>query len=207
MPYQFEYRINNTNHLFRCNITSVRCEANTKTGARCSRMCAIGTPFCYSHLLSEKRLRIKDSIHGKGLFAQVSRSPADQRVVFRDRDVIVEYTGETIDVDTLNSRYDLDEDTQYTAPYAYEIRKDASYVDSACNRGIASLANHKSRSRANAKFVKTRNANGVYTGVKLVATKSIKNNREIFACYGTNYSFHDPTTHRTTYRRRNSSRF
>ena len=206
MPYRFEYRINNTNHLFQCDIATVQCTAFNLTGnhAQCRRQCAIGTPFCYSHLLSEKKLRIKASTTpnaGNGLFAQVSRSATDHSIVFRNRDVIIEYTGETINLNTLRTRYDLDPNTQYTAPYAYEITANNSYVDSACVRGVAALANHTRMSRSNAKFVKTRNANGVFNGVRLVATKNIRNNREIFASYGADYRFNEPTTHRTTYRR------
>lgn len=202
MPYQFEYRINNTDHLFRCNINSVQCEANTKTGARCSRLCAIGTPFCYSHLLSEKKLRIKASVYGKGLFAQLSNrsAPADE-IVFAPGETIIEYTGDSIDLATLNERYDLNPNQQYTAPYAYGITAD-SFIDAACNRGIGSLVNHKGMSRANAKFVKIKNANNVPIGVRLRATKNIRNNREIFAPYGSVYRFREPTTHRTTYRNR-----
>jgi len=206
MPYKFSYRISNTNHVFECDINTVRCQALKVTGnqARCNRMCAIGTPFCYSHLLSEKRLRIKPSgvpNGGKGLFAQVSRSATDNSIVFRRGETIVNYTGEDINTATLNNRYDLDADNQFTAPYAYEIVKDTSFVDAACNRGVASLVNHRPVSKANAKFVKSK-TNGVFTGVKLVAKNHIKNNREIFASYGQTYRLRDRrTTHRTTYRR------
>jgi len=208
MPYHFEFRINDTNHVFPCDIATVQCIANKRTGdrARCLRNCAIGTPYCYSHLLSEKKLRIKQSTNpraGSGLFAQVSRSPTNREIVFRKGDLIIEYTGETIDFAELTTRYDLDEDNQYTAPYAYEIRKDESFIDAACVRGVAALANHKGATQSNAKFVKTRGANGIYNGVKLVATENIRNNREIFASYGNNYRLNEPTTHRTTYRRRN----
>lgn len=204
MPYRFVYQINNTNHVFQCNINSVRCEANTRAGVQCSRLCAIGTPFCYSHLLSEKHLRIKESNnpnYGKGLFAQISRSAADHSVVFRNRSTIIDYTGDIINLANLNARYDLDANTQFTAPYAAEIIAANSFVDSACNRGIGSLANHIRRSHSNAKFVKTRNAQGAYTGVKLVATRDILNNNEILVSYGANYRFNEPTSHRTTYRR------
>ena len=206
MPYQFTYRIDNTNHVFRCDINTVQCQSMKITGnrARCNRRCAIGTPYCYSHLLSEKHLRIKDSgmpNGGKGLFAQVNRSAADNSIVFREGDTIINYTGEDIDTATLNNRYDLDPNHQFTAPYAYEIVRDTSFVDAACNRGVGALVNHKPMSTANAKFVKTR-TNGEFTGVKLVAKANIRNNREIFASYGRAYRLHNPgTTHRTTYRR------
>ena len=205
MPYQFSYSINNTNHTFRCDIQTVRCQSLRVGGnrGRCNRMCAIGTPFCYSHLLSERHLRIKASglpNGGKGLFAQVSRNPADNSVVFRNGETIIDYTGENINVATLNARYDLDPANQFTAPYAYETVRDTSYIDAACDRGVGSLANHRPMGTANAKFVKT-TRNGVTT-IRLVAKGNIRNNREIFAPYGRTYRLRNPgTTHRTTLRR------
>jgi hypothetical protein len=151
--------------------------------------------------LSEKKLRIKASVYGKGLFAQLSRkSAAADEIVFEPGETIIEYTGDSIDLATLNGRYDLNPNQQYTAPYAYGITAD-SFIDSACNRGVGSLVNHKGMSRSNAKFVKIKNANNVAVGVRLRATKNIRNNREIFASYGSGYNFREPTTHRTTYRR------
>ena len=208
MPYEFVYKINNTDHVFRCDISTVRCQAMKLTGdrSRCSRVCAIGTPFCYSHLLSEKKLRIKNSTNpsaGKGLFAQNNRKTGDNTIVFKKGDTIIDYTGETIDLATLNRRYDLDEDHQFTAPYAYEIIRDTSFVDSACNRGVGSLVNHKGNSKANAQFVKSRNNNGIFTGVRLKAQKNIRNNTEIFASYGKSYRLRNTgTTHVTKTRRR-----
>ena len=206
MPYQFTYNIDNTHHVFRCDIPTVRCQASRVGGnrARCNRMCAIGTPFCYSHLLSEKHLRIKSSglpNGGKGLFAQVSRNPADNSVVFRNGETIIDYTGESIDVATLNARYDLDPNHQFTAPYAFETERDTSYIDAACERGVGSLVNHRPMSTANAKFVKT-TRNGITT-VRLVAKGNIRNNREIFASYGRTYRLRNTgTSHRTTRRKR-----
>lgn len=203
MPYEFVYKIDNTDHVFRCDIPSVQCQAQKKNGrGRCGRVTIIGTPFCYSHLLSEKKLRIKRSDNpaaGKGLFAQTKGDP--NAVVFKKKATIIDYTGDTIDLDTLNDRYDIARTNLLTAPYAYEIKKDESYVDSACNRGVASLVNHKPISKANAKFVKTRDANGEFNGVKLVAQKNIKNNKEIYASYGSTYRMRSRSTHKTTYKR------
>jgi hypothetical protein len=198
MPYEFNFRVDHANHVFRCSIPTVRCQALKKNGGLCQRSTAIGTQFCYSHLLSEKNLRIKHSNTpnaGKGLFAQKNRSLEDNSVVFKKGAIIIDYTGELIDEVTLQSRYD-----EYTAPYAFELKRDKSYIDSACNRGIASLINHKPVSRANAKFVKTR-TNGAASGIKVVATKNIKKNQEISASYGSTYKMRERTTHRTTYRR------
>lgn len=199
MPYEFVYKIDALDHVFKCDINSVQCQAQKKNGrGRCGRVTAIGSPFCYSHLLTEKKLRIKPSTNpaaGKGLFAQAK--DAENAVVFKKNNTIIEYTGDTIDLATLNSRYS----NRYTAPYAYEIKKDESYVDSACNRGVGSLVNHKAPSKANAKFVKTRDANNVFNGVKLVAQKNIGNNKEIFASYGNTYRMRSRSTHKTTYKR------
>lgn len=203
MPYEFSYKINNTDHVFRCDINSVRCEANKNNGGRCERVCAIGTPFCWSHLLNKKKLRIKTSgipRAGKGLYAQANRSANDKTtVVFAKNKEIINYTGDIIDNEELTRRYDLDEDNQFTAPYGFELKKKESFVDSACNRGVAALVNHKSFSKANATFVKTRR-NGRVTGITLKAKKNITNNQEIFASYGTEYN-RKGTTHKTTYKR------
>lgn len=202
MPYEFVYNINNSDHVFRCDMNGVQCQAQKKNGrGRCGRVSIIGTPYCYSHLLTEKKLRIKRSNNpaaGKGLFAQTNGTP--NAVVFKKKATIIDYTGDTIDLDTLNDRYDINRTSRFTAPYAYEIKRDM-YVDSACNRGVASLVNHKPISKANAKFVKTRDANGDFNGVKLVAEKKITNNREIYASYGNTYRMKSRSSHRTTYKR------
>ena len=208
MPYEFVYKINDTDHVFRCNIETVQCEALKPNGDRCQRVCAIGTPYCYSHLLAKKKLRIKPSgnpLAGKGLFAQnrVASAPlaAASPVVFKKGQTIIEYTGDNIDAATLKSRYDLNARKTFTAPYAYVLKKDESYIDSACNRGVGSLVNHKSFSKANAKFVTTK-TNGVATGIRLDAKKDIKNNTEIFASYGSSYRMKNKTNHTTTRRHR-----
>jgi hypothetical protein len=203
MPYEFVYKIDNTDHVFRCDIPGGQCEAQKKNGrGQCGRVSVIGTPYCYSHLLSEKKLRIKPSLNraaGKGLFAQTKGDP--NAVVFKNNATIIDYTGDTIDLATLNARYNVEGTNRLTAPYAFEIKKDESYVDSACKRGVASLVNHKPISKANAKFVKTKDDNGVFNGVKLVAKKNIRNNKEIYASYGTTYRMRRRSTHKTTYKR------
>ena len=112
---------------FHCDLESVRCIATTKAGRQCSRNCVIGVNYCYTHLLHEKHLKIKDTNHGKGLFA-VDTKKARNAVIFKGRRskrnrfganntipgaVIIDYNGESITKAILENRYG-----EYTAPYA-----------------------------------------------------------------------------------------
>lgn len=185
---KFTFYINN-NVSFRCNLECVRCVANnSNNGRRCMLQSCIGTPYCWIHLLSVKHLRIKSSEKqgaGKGLFA-MSKEHDDNEVVFRAGDIIIEYDGEKVQNEELDDRYG-----DYTAPYGL---KHGRYVeDGGCRRGAGTLANHAPRSRANARFsFSTRDK--VF---RLVATKNIRNNKEIFCFYGRDYQFNEPTSHKT----------
>ncbi len=187
MPSQFTFKIDNNIH-FQCTIKTERCEVIKANGSRCKCKTLIGTPFCYTHLLHGKHLRVKNSTipnAGKGLFAMLPNNNTNT-IVFRKGDTIVEYKGEVINEDTLIQRYD-----DKTAPYAVQVGKDA-YVDCGCKRGVGSIAN-TSKGHNNATFsVNPRNKTA-----KLVATKNIKNNEEIFLSYGNSYQFDENVSHST----------
>ena len=192
MTKEFKFLIDNEVH-FECNLESLKCLAIKKDGHRCKNHCVIGTPLCWVHLLYQKNLRIKPStVHefGKGLFALNPKLPADT-IMFRKGDTIAEYNGQRIDERTLIQRYG-----GYTAPYGVELKKN-TYIDAACLRGVASLANHTNNQRLlNAKLVQ------VYTTlpqtIKLKATKNIRNNTEIWINYGRAYRFNKNAEHYTT---------
>ncbi len=72
---------------------SIQCTAINKKGSQCKRRCIIGIPYCYTHLLYQKHLRIKKSLipnGGLGLFAE---DPLDssRHIVFKKNEIITKY--------------------------------------------------------------------------------------------------------------------
>ncbi len=188
MPKKFIFKINNEPH-FEGKLYTGRCMATTKAGTRCKRHCIIGYEYCYTHLETEKDLKIKDSTipqADKGLFAY-NRKSGNNDILFEPNDSIIKYNGEKINRDTLNDRY-----LQYNAPYAIDISS-GQYIDSALKRGIGSLAN-TNPSHNNARFAIDR----INKTTSLKATKNIRNNQEIFVSYGRAYRLHEPNTSFTT---------
>ena len=195
MGYKFLFYIND-DLFFEANVQCMQCKGKSKNGNRCKRRVCIGTPFCWQHLASEKKLKIKESNipnAGKGLFAWNPKNPND--VIFKRARAtrfqntpgqkIIEYAGELIDEEELNERY-----SNQTAPYGIEINNDR-YEDAALIRGIGAIANHSRRN--NARFDVSRNR------IILRATKNIKHNEEILVNYGRNYRFDEDNFHETKY--------
>jgi hypothetical protein len=163
--------------MYNCQLTCKTCIATTKSRSKCKLRTCIGVPYCWIHLLAKKHLRIKDSTiknGGKGLFAFDPKQSANA-IIFRPQDTIINYVGEHLSKRSLDNRYG-----DYTAPYAIALSK-TRVIDSACKRGVASLANTNNKNKLNASFVKDKNK------VYLIATKIIKNNNEIFVDYGDEY--------------------
>ncbi len=182
MPKKFIFKVNNVPQ-FEDTLYTGRCLAHTKKGTRCKRHCIIGYEYCYSHLESEMELKIKDSTipqAQKGLFAfNKKKEPND--IIFRKDEEISQYNGENIHNATRNQRYG-----QYNAPYGLQITND-NFIDSALKRGVGSLANTRNNGN-NARFsVNTRNRTA-----KIIATKPIRNNTEIFVPYGRSYRLNEP---------------
>lgn len=174
MPKRFTFYIDDKIH-FRCQLHSGRCRSNNLGGERCRNKTVIGTGLCWRHLLKEKNLRIKPSVYGLGLFAQASNVNAgDNDILFKKDDVIIEYGGDLINLNTLNERYG-----ENTAPYGVQMQGDNKYNDAACKRGIGSLVNHAPTARRNARFSFSRQG-GV---LQIKATKNIRNNKEILINY------------------------
>ena len=182
MPQQFEFEPTG----FKCSLESERCQGTTKSGTRCARTTLIGLGFCWNHLMRDKKLRIKESTiphSGKGLFA-MDKSRGENDIVFKKRQTICEYNGETIDIYELNARYGF-----FTAPYSVELKNNTSYEDGACRRGVGTVPNTmhgKATRRNNAKLVKSRKGTP-----KIVATRNIRNNKEIFVSYGRTYKLNN----------------
>jgi hypothetical protein len=144
--------------------------------------------MCWIHNQGKKGLKIKQSTlqnAGKGLFAVTKKGGNRDRPVFKPNEVITKYDGLPRTAEEIDEMYG-----EYTAPYTLLVGRGQNEhnIDAACRRGIASLANHKPASRANAKLTETGN---------LTATKNIFDGQEIFASYGRAYRFDEPTTIKT----------
>jgi hypothetical protein len=145
-------------------------------------------------MLKEKQLCIKDSTipgAGKGLFAMqdkttpVHANRLQNPILFRKDEKILTFYGEFIDQQELNRRYQLK-----NAPYVVRLNPH-TFVDSACKRGLAALANHTPQSRSNARI--SRN----HHNPLLMADKVIRHGDEITCNYGNGYNMHDGSRHST----------
>ena len=193
MPYYFKFydRQEDDDPKFSCRLQAERCSGRTKAGNQCSQSSVIGTPWCWTHLLAVKHLRIKDSTvagAGKGLFALDKSRPTGE-IMFRPGQDIIEYGGELIGKREADRRYG-----NKTAPYGLDVSA-ANVRDAACERGVGSLANRPPRgTAANARL----SANARTQTGKLVATKVIRNGGEIFVAYGSAYNFNEGARHSTS---------
>lgn len=182
MPYYFNYYNPETDErILQKKMHTGKCQGITKTGQRCKRTSIIGFEYCNVHLESVKHLKIKESNiinAGKGLFAY-DRNEADNAIIFKIGNTIIDYNGELIDNDEKYNRYE-----NFTAPYAVEISNNV-IVDSSIKRGIGSLSNNVPRTRANAKL----SSNYRYRTVNIKAIKNIRNGEEILINYGNDYDF------------------
>lgn len=184
----FTYSGDLTTPPYTCVLKSSVCEAISKSGQRCRRKVVIGKPYCYSHLLYQRHLRIKPSTlpgAGDGLFAVDPSTQDPNEVVFKKNVIIAPYGGERVTRDELERRYG-----DNTAPYGL-LRSNNHIVDAACDRGVGSLPNTiigTGRRNFNAKIT---NRSG-----NIVSTKPIRNGEEILVNYGRSYTF-DGGMHRT----------
>lgn len=190
MPYRFKFfRPGETVPSFECALEPHQCMGTSKNGMQCRRRSVIGLPFCWTHLLSEKNLRIKASNipdAGSGLFA-LKRNATFGEILFRTGDTIIKYEGEVIDQPELERRYGV-----YTAPYGVALHRHM-FEDGACVRGVGNLANHATGALANARLVLDPRRNRV----SLKAMKNIRNDQEILVNYGREYGFTEGTRYST----------
>lgn len=166
------------NESFQCILECSQCDYILENGNRCKRRVCIGAPTCWQHTIILYGVKVKKSNienAGSGLF---TTKP------FIRNEFICPYIGEMISEDCLESRYPADQ----TAPYATQAITDDEYIDSACLRGIGSLANFANIK--NAKIVEYNDE------VWLQAIKYIRANEEILVDYGPFYQFEPHTTNR-----------
>lgn len=199
MPKKFKFFIKSESDVvphFQCQLQSQVCEGTTKRGDRCKRKVIIGLPLCWSHLLSEKHLRIKDSLiphAGKGLFVE-DKTKANGAIIFKKGDKIVDYVGEIVTMQELDARYG----EVNTAPYGVEINKKANrFEDAACRRGAGSLINQGTESGATKYNCELSLGGRRKDRVIIKATANIKNGKELYTDYGHQYSFDDDTRYFT----------
>jgi len=144
----------------------------------CRNRITIGIPFCWLHSKYELNIVKKKSLipnAGVGLFS-FDNEKGNNEIVFKNNEYICPYAGEIINTETLEDRYD-----EYTAPYAVYVKIN-KYSDAAKNRGIGSLINHSPR-KVNCKIAVSHR----YNTINIVATKDIKNNKELYLDYGEDY--------------------
>ena len=176
-------RITYQNDTFRCHIDCERCNAIKADNKRCKNRVCFGVPTCWIHNKQKYNIKTKPTAHGRGLFT-TEDIPA--------KTWICPYVGENISFRCLERRYG---DT--TATYATDIDNNR-FIDAACRRGIASLANGRfaangkslPRSMHNAEIV-MRSGRTRRNDVWLKSLKKIPANKEIFVWYGSNFRLGD----------------
>lgn len=188
MGYKFEFKDGPTKK-FSCDLKCQQCEAHNSNGERCKRTVCIGVPYCWTHLQKKEHLKIKNTEnYGKGVFAWDPKKPAGA-IVIRKGQKITRYSGEKIDVRTLDKRYG-----DKTAPYG--LRRGKLVEDGACMRGTGTIFNHVEKGPSAAL---TNNNDHFF----IKALKNIKNHDQIFVNYRTNphkedsYKFDEDITHTT----------
>ena len=180
MPYKFTF--DDVDSKFSCFLECTRCQGTNSNGNQCLKVCCIGVPYCWIHLESEKKLKIKTSttIGGeKGLFA-FDKKAVKNEILFRKGKEIVRYYGEKIPVNELENRYGI-----HTAPYAMTLKKNI-FEDAACKRGIGGLINKGNSRQINVKLV-TKRVNNKVDHIAVKAMKNIRNRQELFTSYGNGF--------------------
>lgn len=175
--------------VFRCHLRCDTCTYVKADGHRCKNRVCIGYPMCWIHTKKEYGLRVKDSTvegAGKGLFTLNGAENGEW---------ICPYVGDEISQECLDTRYP---DPEQTAPYAVQNEDfiyEESYVDSACVRGVGSMANGLFRRDGRPRAVSLHNAEIEYRidakGLWLKARKDIEEGGEILVHYGDEYRLVD----------------
>jgi hypothetical protein len=199
MPYNFKFSVDNPNsrdngQRFSCELESQQCVGTTKAGSQCSRSVVLGINLCWSHLQSEKHLKIKESTvpgAGKGLFAWAPSQSDDW--VFKKGDIICEYLGERMTKAKSTQRYGRDA----TAPYTVRIPHTHTDIDSSCVRGYASFTNAGNNYNspvfpsnvAWSVVAKTRTKPAI---IRFKAHRNIAHGEELLVHYGDEYIIAEP---------------
>ena len=208
MPYIFNFSVDNPELVdngkkFSCELKSMQCEGTTKAGKQCSRSVVMGLNLCWSHLESEKHLKIQESTipgAGKGMFAWVP-APLREEWVFKKGQTVCEYIGETVTNAESTKRYGRES----TAPYSVGIPHTRSDIDSSCMRGYGAFTNkgnayNSNRFPSNVQWkavAKTRTKPAI---VKFIAHRNIAHGEELLVHYGNAYTIDEPgVTYSTKY--------
>jgi hypothetical protein len=195
MPEQYTFQPK----AFKCELKCQTCNFLVRPNTCCKVKVCIGIPYCRYHMQKAVKLEIKNSEHGKGVFAKAdppprrgrnqTRNTGNRQLVFRSGEDIIEYNGEQITKDELEERYG-----KHTAPYALEMDDhNGIYEDGACFRSIGTVINHN-RQRKNVDFSQTHNR----SPITITATKNIFNGDQLYADYGDEYSFDENVVSKTT---------
>ena len=179
--------------VFETALLSEQCRYIKPDGEHCNRIVVLGIPYCAQHLAMVEHLKIKKSTipkAGIGLFAyDPTRGP--NAIIFRGNqdgggDLICMYNGEIITNAVANRRY-----RRFTGPYACRISQNR-IEDGAKIRGVGTFVNHsEDENKINCRLG-LRNHR-----IAIFATKNIKNGKELFADYGDDYHFDEPTHYST----------
>lgn len=176
MPSKTMFRMHDK---FACHLQCQQCAHVKADGLRCKNRVCFGTPVCWMHTKTKYKVRAKTSTipnAGKGLFA-TALIPAGSW--------ICPYIGEQLPKQCIEQRYG----TQ-TAPYV-EMKSSVAYIDSACMRGIGSMANALFLPNGKCRGLSAHNCkSSLRTGlgqIWLKATKTIQAGQEIFHWYGNEY--------------------
>ena len=186
----FTYQPPDAAQSWSCHVRCGRCD-HTKAagGRRCRNRTCFGFPKCWVHSKAAYGVQVKPSTipnSGKGLFAT--------RAIARNA-WICPYTGEITDDACMDQRYGDD-----VAPYADGL--DDVVIDSACERGIGSMAQGLFRADGKPRPRGKHNAEGAVrhlNGVRkawLRALRPIAQGAEIFHFYGMDYELVDNHTTR-----------
>jgi hypothetical protein len=175
-------RYEQPNHI-NCSLKCIQCEGGRKDKKQCTRKVCIGLPVCWQHARSEYHVRVKNGVHGKGLFAEKA---------FEEGDFIVPYFGEVINAAEFERRFGYDDKAIYTT-YLKKDEKNPEndrFESGECQRGLGSIINHSDSPNAGIGTKgKTRRA-------YIFALKDIEAGKEILLNYGDEYTFnsHDYQT-------------
>jgi len=190
MPQHYTFSYNH-NPVFECDLASMQCEANGKTGKRCSNKTVIGVKLCWQHLLGLKHLRIKQSTvpgAGKGVFAVDPHRPAGAVIFAKGSNVMIPFDGEKMSLAASKQRYKKHE---AYARYAILDSKDVVF-DAACMRSVGSIIASNISNRRGA-------SNVVYNSNKILeATRDILNGEELLTSFK-NHEIGDEDMYKATY--------
>jgi SET domain-containing protein len=174
---------------------SIECRALSSSGDRCKRRTVKYGPNCWQHTkildgveVKKSKIKLPNGKRMMGLFAMRS---------FKPKQAIVEYTGEKLSQNDLDTRYPGDTIASYTVK-----RTDTSYIDARkTNSGVARYSNdcenvanpniQKKKCNADMALVKIpRSGKRARRGVVLRAITKIKKGDEILNSYGDQYWDH-----------------